>query len=69
MDATDIEISVERKMDRLDRHYMAGKLKTEDYQSAVKALDQWACAQYDAIAPDSMAPEGVSDAHIDQFHC
>lgn len=69
MDEYQIEVSVERKMDALDRRYMSGAMDETEYKKAVKDLDSWACSQYDAIRPfENMTPSGISDAHADQFH-
>ena len=38
----DIECIVERKMDRLDRKYLAGEMSEYSYQLAVQELAQWA---------------------------
>jgi hypothetical protein len=36
-----IERIAERKMDALDKRFMAGELSQAEYDKAVKALDQW----------------------------
>ena len=70
MDEYQIEVSVERKMDALDRRYMSGAMNETEYKKAVKDLDNWAYSQYDAIRPfENMTPSGINDANVDQFHC
>lgn len=43
-----VECKVERMTDRVDRLYMRGELTTEQYQSEMKAINDWANAQYDS---------------------
>ena len=44
-----IERTVESRMDRLDRRYLAGALTEIEYKTAVAELDAWAEAQLTAI--------------------
>jgi len=48
---TEIEIAVERAIDRLDRAFMAGKLTQSEYDREVGIVDKWAAQQYDAAKP------------------
>ena len=41
-----IELSVERSMDRLDARLMAGRIGQEEYDAEVEALNKWAEEQY-----------------------
>lgn len=45
-----IELKVEREMDRLDRQLMDGKITQEQYDRAVYKLDQWASQQLRKMA-------------------
>jgi hypothetical protein len=49
MTADQIERRVERRMDLLDRHFLAGRLTQAEYDSEVKALNKWAEKQYELI--------------------
>lgn len=44
-----IEIGVERKIDRLDRKFMAGDIQQEDYDRAMVEIDEWAKEEYSKI--------------------
>lgn len=41
-----IELRVEREMDRLDHKLMSGKISQDEYDYAVYKLDLWADQQY-----------------------
>jgi uncharacterized membrane protein len=43
-----IEESVARKVDALDRRYLNGALTEDEYQQAIRNLDAWAEEQYRA---------------------
>ena len=40
-----IERAAERRMDRLDAAYLAGRMTDQDYRRAVRDLDVWTLAQ------------------------
>jgi hypothetical protein len=48
----EIELRVERAMDKLDTLLMNNKLSQSDYDHQVSLLDKWAQAQYDVIPRD-----------------
>lgn len=45
-----IEIAVERRIDRLDSRYMRGEMETAEYEREVRAADAWAQARYREVA-------------------
>ena len=45
MTETQIEAIAERRMDNLDRQYLAGELTDQEYRAAVRALDEWTLAR------------------------
>ena len=66
---TEIEIRVERKIDSLDRAFMAGKLTQAEYDREVSIVDKWAGQQYRAIAPfDDGEQCATNDGFVDMFH-
>ena len=64
MDAEQIELKVERAMDRLDKRFMsdANTMTQAEYDHEVVIIDKWAQQQYDAIAS---APFTASDRRLD----
>ena len=46
MTETQIELAVERKMDSLDRQFMAGSLSEDKYNREIAKLDKWAKREY-----------------------
>ena len=44
----EIELRVERQMDKLDRKFMRGKITQSEYEREVFILDKWAAQQYKA---------------------
>lgn len=66
---TEIEIAVERKIDRLDRAFMAGKLTQSEYDREVSIVDKWAMQQYRSIEPfDDGQQRATNDCYADVFH-
>lgn len=45
-----IERTVERRIDRLDALFMAGKIHQLEYDIRMKAIREWADKEWDAIA-------------------
>lgn len=43
----EIEVHVEKRTDKIDAWYMAGKITSEEYDIALKNLDTWAQYQYE----------------------
>ena len=46
-----IERHVERKIDALDRLFLAGGYTQPEYDAAIRAVDAWAAEQYQRKAP------------------
>jgi hypothetical protein len=46
MTEEDIEIRVERMVDRLDARFMAGEFEQEEYDAQYKQINEWAKARY-----------------------
>lgn len=44
---SEIEIRVERKIDKLDRQLMAHKITQEEYDHEIVIVDKWASQQYE----------------------
>ena len=44
-----IERAVQIRMDALDRRLINGELREENYERLVRALDDWAKAQYELL--------------------
>lgn len=44
----DIELRVERQMDKLDRKLMRGEITQSEYEREVFILDKWSAQQYKA---------------------
>ena len=66
---TEIEIAVERAIDRLDRAFMAGKLTQSEYDREVSIVDKWAMQQYRSIEPfDDGQQRATNDCYADVFH-
>lgn len=45
---SEIELRVERQMDKLDRKFMRGEITQSEYEREVFILDKWASHQYKA---------------------
>lgn len=50
-----IERTVERQMDRLDRQLMAGTINQTDYDRCVEVIDEWATEAHMALALGAQA--------------
>ena len=46
----EIELAVERMIDRLDARYVADCLTEEDYKKGMEEIKAWADKQYDILA-------------------
>ena len=46
----EIELAVERMIDRLDARYVADCLTEEDYKESTEEIKAWADKQYDILA-------------------
>jgi hypothetical protein len=44
-----IEIRVERAVDRLDRHLLTNKITQEQYDKDIVSIDKWASQQYEHL--------------------
>ena len=44
-----IEIRVERAIDRLDRHLLSNQITQEQYDRDIVAIDKWASQQYEHL--------------------
>jgi len=47
MTETEIEIIVERAIDRLDKKFMSGNLTQSEYDHEIMILDKWSSQQYE----------------------
>ena len=45
---SEIELRVERQMDKLDKKFMRGEITQSEYEREVFILDKWAAQQYKA---------------------
>lgn len=58
-----IERVVERRIDAIDKRYLAGELTEEDYREKIREVDEWAKRQ-SAAAPFRRHPRTRTESDI-----